>query len=79
VQISLMKITLLDQFMVSDACRCDLGEVVALFVDIVNRFTQVISPMSISIVTTFAGESSSIRNALNASIQARLFENVARS
>ena len=74
-----MKITLLDQFMVSDACRCDLGEVVALFVDIVNRFTQVISPRSISIVTTFAGESSSIRNALNTSIQAGLFENVTRS
>ena len=76
---SLVKITLLSQFMVINACRCDLGEVVALFVDIVNRFRQVISPMSISIVTTFAGESSSIRNALNASIQARLFENVTRS
>ena len=74
-----MKITLLDQFMVSDACRCDLGEVVVLFVDIVNRFTQVISPMSISIVATFAGESLSIRNALNASIEAGLFENVTRS
>jgi hypothetical protein len=79
VRISLIKITLLDQFMVRDGCRCDLGEVVALFVDIVNRFSQVLSPMFISMVTTFAGESLSSRNALNASIQARLFEYVTRS
>ena len=36
----LVDIKLLDQFMVSDACRCDLGEVAALLVDIVNRFSQ---------------------------------------